>query len=83
MISKKVLIVSAIIVAITIAFSSCGPSRKYGCPAQGSLITGTVHKPTKREIKHAMSYSSWEYTHPEPQIMISNSKSNFIFTTYK
>jgi len=29
--SKKTLIVSAIVVTIVIAFSSCSSSRKYGC----------------------------------------------------
>jgi len=65
------------IILVIVLIASCSPKNN------SSLIKGTTHKPTKREIKRAMSHSSWEYKHPEAQIMIPGSQSQFIFTTYK
>jgi hypothetical protein len=72
--SKSYLVIAIWVILIIIIMTSCSPNYS------SSLITGTVHKPTKREINRAMSYSSWEYAQPEAQIMISGSKSNFTFT---
>ena len=79
--TPTLILIIIIMMGLINGLMSCSP--KYGCPSQKSLTRGTVHKPTKREIKQAMSYSSWEYAQPEPQIMIPNSKSNFIFTSNK
>jgi hypothetical protein len=38
-----------------------------------------THRPTHREIKRAMKYSTWKYIHPESEVMIPGSKSNFVF----
>lgn len=79
--TEQLILIVILMMGLINGLMSCSP--KYGCPAQKSLVTGTVHKPTKREIKRAMSYSSWEYAQPEVQVMIPNSKSNFVFTTNK
>lgn len=79
--TEQLILIVIIMMGLINGLMSCSP--KYGCPAQRSLIRGTVHKPTKREINRAMSYSSWEYAQPESQIMISGSKSQFVFTSNK
>jgi len=65
------------IILVIVLMASCSPKNN------DSLIKGTTHKPTKREIRRAMSHSSWEYKHPEAQIMIPNSRSKFVFTSNK
>jgi len=75
--SKSYLVIAIWVILIIIIMTSCSPNYN------SSLIKGTVHKPTKREINRAMSYSSWEYSHLETQIMIPGSKSKFVFTSNK
>ena len=79
--TPTLIVIMILMMGLINGLMSCNP--RYGCPAQKSLITGTVHKPTKREIKRAMSYSSWEYAQPEVQVMIPGTKSNYIFTSNK
>lgn len=79
--TPTLIVIMILMMGLINGLMSCSP--RYGCPAQKSLIKGTVHKPTKREIKRAMSYSSWEYAQPEVQIMIPGTKSNYIFTSNK
>jgi hypothetical protein len=37
------------------------------------------HKPTKREIRRAMRYASWQYEQPTLDVMIPHSQSQFVF----
>jgi hypothetical protein len=79
--TEQLILIIIIMMGLINGLMSCSP--KYGCPAQRSLLRGTVHKPTKREIRQAMRYSSWEYVHPQTQIMLPNSRSKFVFTSIK
>ena len=74
--TEQLILIVFIMMALINGLMSCS-SVKYN----SSLVTGSTHKATRYKAKQLMKYSTWKYVHPETEVMIPGSKSNFIFET--